>query len=95
MDWGNLEVVFNRWESVLWFAFALICACASLPRTAKSPRNLRILAIAFAAFGVSDIVESQTGAWWRPWWLLVLKTACVLVIARYGWRLWKERPSKR
>lgn len=38
-------------------------------------------AAAFVAFGASDIVEAQTGAWWRPWWLLMWKGGCVIVLA--------------
>ena len=30
-----------------------------------------------AAFAVSDVIEMQTGAWWRPVGLLVLKGACL------------------
>lgn len=30
-------------------------------------------------FGISDFVEMGTGAWWRPWWLLAWKGACVAV----------------
>ncbi|MFP4103756.1 sensor histidine kinase [Coleofasciculus sp.] len=33
--------------------------------------------ITFFFFGLSDIIEVQTGAWWRPWWLLVWKSLCV------------------
>lgn len=40
------------------------------------------------AFGVSDIIELQTGAWWRPWWLLLLKAACLLSFAQTGYYLW-------
>jgi hypothetical protein len=28
-------------------------------------------------FGVSDLVEARTGAWWRPWWLLLWKAVCL------------------
>lgn len=34
----------------------------------------------FIAFAVSDIIEAHTGAWWRPLWLLGLKSACVLAL---------------
>jgi len=37
-------------------------------------------AVAFLAFAGTDLVEMQTGAWWRPWWLLVWKAACVGVL---------------
>jgi hypothetical protein len=38
-----------------------------------------IAAIAFFAFGASDVVEAHTGAWWRPWWLLVWKGICLAI----------------
>jgi hypothetical protein len=38
-------------------------------------------AVAFLAFGGSDVVEARTGAWWRPWWLLGWKAACLVVFA--------------
>ncbi|MHC4132622.1 MAG: hypothetical protein ACYSSP_06740 [Planctomycetota bacterium] len=33
--------------------------------------------ILLIAFGCSDFVEIRTGAWWRPWWLLVWKGGCL------------------
>lgn len=51
-----------------------------------------LLASAFLAFGLSDIIESQTGAWWRPWWLLVLKGGCICAFL-YG--AWAYRRIKR
>jgi hypothetical protein len=41
--------------------------------------RLCLAAIAFAAFGISDVVEVQTGAWRRPWWLLTWEAACVVI----------------
>jgi hypothetical protein len=31
-------------------------------------------------FGLSDFVEMQTGAWYRPWWLCLWKTATVIAL---------------
>ena len=45
----------------------------------------------FVAFGISDIVEVSTGAWWRPWWLLLWKAACVLVMTTLLVRYVKRR----
>jgi len=28
-------------------------------------------------FGVSDLIEARTGAWWRPWWLCCWKAVCL------------------
>lgn len=41
----------------------------------------RRAAMALAAFGVSDAVELWSGAWWKPWWLLVWKGICIVVLA--------------
>lgn len=40
----------------------------------------RGLAIAFLVFGVSDLIEARTGAWWRPVWLLLLKGGCLIFL---------------
>lgn len=81
----NLTVIGNRVEAGLWFVIAagfLIRAW----RTAAGHRRLAgILALAFLAFGISDLIEARTGAWWRPLWLLILKTVCVGIFA-YGLR---------
>ena len=45
-----------------------------------------IAAVTFCAFGVSDIVEVETGAWWRPWWLLVWKGLCIVVLLVLLWQ---------
>jgi len=37
-------------------------------------------AVALIAFGISDIVETSTGAWWRPWWLLMWKATCIIAL---------------
>lgn len=47
-------------------------------------------AFVFAVYGLSDLIESSTGAWWQPWWLLLMKGACIVtfVLAMVGyWRL--------
>ncbi|KZN39399.1 hypothetical protein N480_00790 [Pseudoalteromonas luteoviolacea S2607] len=36
--------------------------------------------ITLIAFGVSDIIEASTGAWWRPLSLLFFKAGCVLTL---------------
>ena len=50
-------------------------------------RDCIVAAITFAIFGASDLVEATTGAWWRPWWLLLWKAACLfaflVLLVRY------------
>jgi hypothetical protein len=77
---GAIDPVFvlsNQFEAALWMFIAVAMTVAAARR-----RHVRwecaIGAIAFALFGVSDLVETTTGAWWRPWWLLAWKAACVI-----------------
>jgi hypothetical protein len=58
--------------------------------TKAIPPQFVQVACVLVAFGFSDVVEIQTGAWWRPWWLLVWKGACLL--AMLG--MWWYRPKK-
>ena len=84
----------NLIEAGLWLGFTVIFAfkawCAHGP-----PRLIFVrLAVAFLVFSVSDIIESRTGAWWRPPWLLIIKAACVAVFyfSLREYRRWKKRP---
>ncbi len=69
----------NSIEAGLWILIG-VCFLASMVR----PTHRTVKAIAtlnFILFGLSDIVETQTGAWWRPWWLLAWKACCIAVMA--------------
>lgn len=77
----SIHASFNYAEALLWFSIALVLAVRLRMR-----RPWRwLLPCAFALFGVSDLIEAQTGAWWEPWWLFVMKAACVLVFV-LAWR---------
>lgn len=69
----------NYLEAGLWglngLGFVLAAIKPSLHR-----RKCLFLALVFFAFGGSDVVEVRTGAWWRPWWLLIWKGVCVLIM---------------
>jgi hypothetical protein len=69
---------YNAVEALFWFALAGVVAIYG-GRTAGFTRRTRIaMPVLLAAFGVSDLIELQTGAWWRPPGLLVLKGACLI-----------------
>lgn len=68
---------YNAFEVLLWGAFALECVRRMLLRKSR-PVQSGIAAAAFFLFAVSDWIEIDTGAWWRPWWLLLIKAACVV-----------------
>jgi hypothetical protein len=66
----------NQLEAVFWILVGFAFAVVALVRRTWRPHSA-VAALAFVAFGVTDIVESHTGAWWRPWWLLVWKATCI------------------
>jgi hypothetical protein len=84
-------VLLNRVEACLWFAIALGIAIACTARRRWTVQRC-VGVLLLVAFGASDLVETTTGAWWRPWWLFAWKTVCVLGFV--GW-LWTERASRR
>jgi len=60
-------------------AVGILCLLPTLKvRWTRSQRWLA--AVTFVLFGISDLAETQTGAWWQPWWLLVWKAACIALI---------------
>ena len=73
--------LYNYIEIGIWCAIAVIVALIASRRTG-APRLRGLLAsMTLVAFGLSDYAEIQTGGeWWRPWWLLVWKAACVMTL---------------
>jgi hypothetical protein len=78
---NDLEVSGNWIESALWLGVSLTFLGMALRNSAPLRRLFLVLAGAFLLFGVSDVIETQTGAWWRPPWLLLLKGGCIVVFA--------------
>jgi len=74
----EIENLANLIEAGLWFGVALVWVSKSVRATRPLRFVFVLLAIAFLVFGITDLIESQTGAWWRPLWLLGMKVACVV-----------------
>ncbi len=74
-------VVANVIEAGLWVVVAIIVLAKWKHKTA---------AIVLVAFGISDLVETQTGAWWKPWWLLAWKALCVIALLVIVGSTWKS-----
>ena len=63
---------FNALEIVVWSVLGLVLLVMSF-RHRQSRIEAATAGLLFLAFAGSDAVELTTGAWWRPWWLLVWK----------------------
>jgi len=75
--------MFNFFEALLWFCIAVIFFVGSALKQqifVGSIKTSIFLGIIFILFGISDLIEIQTGAWWKPWWLLLLNSFCVISI---------------
>lgn len=92
MDNNDLTVIGNQIEAVLWLVFGVGFVIRAFRTYAGHRRLAILLAVAFLAFGFSDLIEARTGAWWRPVWLLLLKSGCIAVFA-YG--LWEHLRLRR
>ena len=64
-EWLGFFEVANYVEAAVWAGMAVWCAVWGVRL-----RNGRmgVLAAALVMFGLSDVVEVRTGAWYRPWW---------------------------
>lgn len=79
----------NLVEAALWAAMAVVV----LVRW-RRPAGI-VLAGALLAFGLSDVVETRTGAWYRPWWLLAWKGVALLAIVTCGVRVARSSRAPR
>ena len=76
---GNFELYsaagLNSVEAAVWISIGLLLLAGSKKAAVNSSRKgVVALSILFVTFGISDVVEVYSGAWWRPWWLLIWKT---------------------
>lgn len=72
---------FNYLEALLWLCISsvLLVVARLIGRNDKNYTVSMVAAVSFAAFGITDVIEASTGAWWKPWWLLLFKSVCVVV----------------
>lgn len=84
----------NHIEASLWIVVGLIFAGASAVRRQPQRRLCLMAAAAFCLFGVTDIIEAKTGAWWEPWWLLVLKGTCIAALLMLLTAYLKQRRNR-
>ncbi|MBE9129107.1 MULTISPECIES: hypothetical protein [unclassified Coleofasciculus] len=68
----------NYIEAGIWGIISLGFAFRFIRCSRTEKFQAAVAVVTFLLFGISDLVEVQTGAWWHPWWLLVWKSLCVL-----------------
>jgi hypothetical protein len=68
---------FNCCEAALWFAIGTGLLIASIKGTQKKhyANIFQAGSATFLIFSLTDIIEAHSGAWWRPFWLLLIKAA--------------------
>jgi hypothetical protein len=71
-------ILFSGFEVVLWSVLAIVVAVRFRKSDSQLRRAARLAALFFVLFAISDAIEMQTGAWWRPPRLLVLKAVCLI-----------------
>ncbi len=76
----NITQTFNIIEGVFWIVVALFFLVPTLRSGEKHRWFCLFGALVFIAFGLSDFYEVHTGAWWKPWQLLLWKAACIVGI---------------
>ena len=81
--------LFNQGEAALWLIIAITLLVRPVPKLAKTVWRW-LLPLCFVVFGASDVIEAQTGAWWHPWWLFVIKALCVLGVLGAFWKARKR-----
>jgi hypothetical protein len=74
----NFDQGFNFAEGLWWISLGIAVSVLAFKSTEKK-LLLFFGAAVLALFGISDFVEIQTGAWWRPWWLLIWKAGCIIL----------------
>ena len=84
----------NAIEAVVWWGLGLSMLAAAV-RKSPQRRNMIIVGTILILFGVSDIVEISTGAWWRPWWLFLWKAICVVTLCWQLYAYYKRRVFSR
>jgi hypothetical protein len=86
------EIV-NYIEAALWAAIGVFLLVHALRRKSGSGRAVVFAGLVFLSFGLSDVIEVRTGAWWRPWWLLAWKAVCMVSMIGLLLRYWRRKPA--
>ena len=87
--------IYNALEAVWWLALAVVAAACGRGVRGFTWRRQIALTVLLAAFGISDIIEFFTGAWWSPPALLVLKAVCLMGLVITAALIYSARWKRR
>jgi len=93
----DIVAKFNLYEAILWFVISIIFLGFGVYKKniVAQKKTFLFLSVIFVLFGISDLIEMKTGAWWKPTWLLAMKAFCITSIAIGVFFLYKKaRPSQ-
>ncbi len=62
--------------AIFWLFAGGACACEAARTKGRGRAFFISIGLVFIVFAVSDVIEVFTGAWWHPWWLLLVKVLC-------------------
>ena len=77
----DLERTGNLVEACFWIIFGMVVLGGLWRQARRLTVFGGVAGLICVLFGVSDLVEAETGAWWRPWWLFCWKAACLAGMA--------------
>lgn len=84
----DFVAAFNGLEAIWWATMAIVCWWKA---RGKWQSVCRTAAVCFVLFAATDVIETQTGAWWKPWWLAVAKGICLIGLLGCGAWAWRIR----
>ena len=90
----DLERDGNLIEAGVWIVLSVVLFVHAVRSEKRLRPTLFVLGFMLAIFGVSDLVEARTGAWWKPWWLFVWKAVCVITLLSGFLRYYQIQKSK-
>ncbi|MDD2806271.1 MAG: hypothetical protein PHV33_12015 [Elusimicrobiales bacterium] len=86
----------NSLEAAVWISIGLLLLAGAKKAAVNSSRkDLVALSVLFAAFGLSDVAEVYSGAWWRPWWLLLWKALNAAGLLYFAGKLYLAEKAEK
>lgn len=70
--------LFNLFEGLYWISLGIISFILSYFAPRKYKKLSLFALLILTLFGISDFIEIKTGAFWTPWWLLLINLVSVL-----------------